>query len=75
MTFTPDEIKKLKAMVMYLVKKKHKISDGHCGFQLSELNPIMEELVSEEKLQLRPTINTYQYFLNTEDNDSKTVNS
>lgn len=63
MDFTPDETEKLKAMMLYLVKKKHNLSDGNCGFQATELNPILDELVKEGHLQLRPTINSNQYFL------------
>lgn len=71
MQFTPTEKEKLKAMVMYLVKKKHKTSDGHCGFHFSQLNKILDELVDEGKLQLRSTINTNKYFLNLNNNNNE----
>lgn len=64
MTFTPEEIEKLKAMMMYLVKKKHQLSEGNCGFHLQELQPIMDELAEEGKLIIRPTINKNQFFIN-----------
>jgi hypothetical protein len=64
MTFTPDETTKLKAMLLYLAKKKHQVSDGKCGFLANELDPILDELVREGQLTLRPTINSNQYFLN-----------
>ena len=63
MTFTPEEITKLKTMFLFIIKRKHKESDGHCGFHISELNPILEELEQEGKIELRPTINSNQYFL------------
>lgn len=63
MEFTPDEIKKLKAMMLFLVQKKHKESDGKCGFHLNELNPIMDELEKDGEVKLRPCINSDAYFL------------
>ena len=63
MTFTPDETKKLKAMLLYMVTKKHNESAGHCGFQLNELEPILEELSKEGNVQKRTTIHNDQYFL------------
>lgn len=63
MEFTEDEIAKLKAMLFYLVSKKHQQSDGKCGFHLSELKPIMDELEKDQKVILRPTINSKMYFL------------
>lgn len=65
MTFTPEETQKLKAMMLFLVKKKHKESAGNCGFHLRELKPFLEELENEGSIKLRPTINEHQYFLNT----------
>lgn len=64
MDFTEEERKKLKTMMHFLVKKKHKESDGKCGFHMSELKPILDELELEGIIRLRPAINTYQYFLN-----------
>lgn len=66
MTFTPEETQKLKAMMLFLVKKKHKQSDGHCGFHISELQPFLDELEQEGSITLRPTINTNKYFLNNQ---------
>lgn len=63
MEFTPEEKEKLKAMFLFVVKKKHRASGGHCGFQMRDLNPILEELEAEGKIELRPTINCNQYFL------------
>lgn len=63
MEFTPEETQKLKAMMLFLVKKKHKQSDGHCGFHISELQPFLDALELEGSITLRPTINTHQYFL------------
>lgn len=63
MTFTEEEKTKLKAIMLFLVKKKHNDSDGHNGFHIIELNPILEELEKEGKIKLRPTINLNQYFI------------
>lgn len=63
MKFTPDETKKLKAMLLYMVTKKHNESAGHCGFHLKELEPILEELTNEGSIIKRPTIHNDQYFL------------
>lgn len=65
MEFTSDETKKLKAMLLYLVQKKHKQSEGHCGFNTNELNPILEELEADGEIIKRPTINSDRYFLTT----------
>lgn len=64
MTFTPKETKKLKAMLLFLVKKKYNESGGHCGFHIMELKPILEELEKDGEIKLRQTINNNQYFLN-----------
>lgn len=63
MTFTPEETEKLKAMLLFLVKKKHNESQGHGGFQLKELTPILKELEADEEIELHPTINSRMYFL------------
>lgn len=68
MKFTPEETKKLKAMLLFLIKRKHKSSDGHSGFTITDLNPILEELEQEGVIKLRPTINAHKYFLTTVNN-------
>lgn len=65
MTFTPEETTKLKAMMLYLVKKKHSESDGNCGFSLVDLVSILEELETEGIIKSRPTIGQNRYFLTT----------
>lgn len=63
MTFTPEETKKLKAMLLYMVEKKHQQSEGHCGFHAIDLNPILEELEKDGNIVKRPTVNSERYFL------------
>lgn len=63
MKFSEEETKKLKAMMLFLVKRKHKESAGHSGFHLDDLKPILDKLEKEGKIQLRPTINSRMYFL------------
>lgn len=63
MQFTLEEKEKLKTMLLFLIKRKAKESAGHCGFALNELNPVLDELVNENKADLRPTINSNKYFL------------
>lgn len=63
MEYSKEEIGKLKAMMMFLVKKKQQQSAGHCGFHVRELQPILEELEADGQLELRPTINANMYFL------------
>lgn len=63
MTFTSEEIKKLKAMFLFVIKRKHNESGGHCGFHIMELNEILEELEKEGQIQLRKTIHKDKYFL------------
>jgi len=65
MQFTPEEKTKLKAMMLFLVKKKHMESAGNCGFQINELQPFLDELEHEGSIKLRPTINSNHYFLKT----------
>lgn len=65
MTFTPEEIQKLETMFMFLVQKKHNISDGNCGFHLNDLQPILDNLEAQGKIKLRPTINSSKYFINS----------
>lgn len=64
MSLSPEETTKLKAMFMYLAKKRHKESEGKCGFHLMELQPILDELTADGELVKRPTINADKYFLN-----------
>lgn len=64
MTYSPEEISKIKAMLLFLVKKKQKESDGHCGFHLKELEPILIGMEKEGSIETRPTINSRMYFLN-----------
>jgi len=64
MQFNPEETQKLKAMLTFLVKKKHGESGGHCGFHITELQPILDELANEGIVIARPTIHNTQYFLN-----------
>lgn len=64
MNFTPEENTKLKAMLIFLMKKKHRESDGKCGFHLSELQPILDELSDDGVIHKRPTINNNKYFIN-----------
>lgn len=63
MQFTKEETKKLKAMMHFIVKKQHIESDGHSGFHLKHLQPILDEMVEDKTLVLRPTIHTNKYFL------------
>lgn len=64
MQFNPEEKKRLKAMVYFLIKRKAKESNNHCGFRLSEIEFILDELEQEGKIKKRPTINNHQYFIN-----------
>ena len=63
MTFNQEEISKLKAMLLFLVKKKHKESDGHSGFHINELEPVLKQLEEDGEVETHPTINTRMYFL------------
>lgn len=53
MQFSEEETKKLKAMFLFIVKRKHKSSDGKCGFNMKELEPILEELEKEGQIILK----------------------
>ena len=64
MQFSEEETKKLKAMFLFIVKRKHKSSEGKCGFNMKELEPILDELEKEGQIKKRPTINSNAYFLN-----------
>jgi hypothetical protein len=70
MDFTPEEKESIKKMLLFLVKKKHKTSGGHCGFHPMELLENLEELVQEEKIQARDTIHARRYFLITNTNSN-----
>lgn len=65
MTLTPEEKQSVKKMLLFLVKNKHKVSGGHCGFHPMELLTIIEELVQEEEIMARDTIHARMYFMNT----------
>jgi len=64
MNFSPEEISKIKAMLLYLVKKKHNESGGHCGFSLFEIRPILQEMATKGEVISRPTIHENKYFIN-----------
>lgn len=64
MTFTPEETEKLKTMFTFIIKKKHVQSNGHSGFSLEDLKPILNQLEADGVIDLRPTINSRKYFLN-----------
>ena len=64
MTFTPDEMTRIKNMLKFLVKRKSEESDGHCGFHVNELNPILDELSQEGEISRRETIQSSKYFFN-----------
>lgn len=49
--------------MLFLIRRKSKESAGHCGFDLKELDTILQLLVDEGKVELRPTINNNKYFL------------
>ncbi len=63
MQYTPEEIKKLKAMLLYLVQKLDKQSGGHSGFHENQFRPVLDEMVQDGTLEKRPTIHTEKYFL------------
>ncbi|SOC79846.1 hypothetical protein SAMN06296241_1384 [Salinimicrobium sediminis] len=63
MQFSPEEKNKLKAMLLFLVKRKSKESGGHCGFHVNELNPFLDELVEEKKIKSRDTLHSNKFFL------------
>ena len=63
MTFNQEEISKLKSMLLFLVKKKHKESDGHSGFHINELEPVLKKQEEDGEVETHPTINTRMYFL------------
>lgn len=62
MQFTPEEKQKLKNMLLFLVKKKSKESGGHSGFHIHELNPFLDELVEEGRIQSRNTLHSNKFF-------------
>lgn len=63
MNFTPEETEKLKAMLLFLIKKKHKESGGSGGFLPSELQPVLKEMVIDGTIEKHETINSQMYFL------------
>ena len=64
MQFSPEEISKIKSMLLYLIRKKHNDSGGHCGFGLFDIKPFLEELESEGQIISRRTIHENKYFIN-----------
>lgn len=64
MNFNQEEISKLKAMLLFLVNKKQKESDGHCGFHLNELEPILQDMEKDGSVETHSTINSRMYFTN-----------
>lgn len=56
MTFSYLEKEKFKKMLLYAVKQKAMQTQGHNGFSLYELQPILDELESEGKIRLRPVV-------------------
>lgn len=64
MQFNEEETAKLKAMLGFLIKKKHRESNGKCGFHIMELQPLLDDMVAEGVITKRPTINNSQYFIN-----------
>lgn len=64
MQFTPDETKKLEAMILFLVKKTYNESGGHCGFNVQDLQPIVDNLEAKGEIKARRTIHSNRYFLN-----------
>jgi hypothetical protein len=66
MKFNQEEISKLKAMLLFLVKRKSNESGGHCGFHLKELEPVLKDLEADGKIETHPTINSQMYFLKSE---------
>ena len=64
MQFTPEEKTKLKAMLLFLVKKKSRESGGHSGFHVHELNPFLDELETEGEIISRDTLHCNKFFIN-----------
>ncbi|MBQ19125.1 MAG: hypothetical protein CMD31_00055 [Flavobacteriales bacterium] len=63
MTFTSEEMEKVRNMLTFLVRRKHVESGGHCGFHPNELIEIMDELVDDGIIKSRDTIKDKRYFL------------
>lgn len=68
MEFSEEETQKLKAMLLFLVKRKQSQSAGHSGFHLNDLKPVLEELEKDGRIELRRTINSRMYFLTKNNN-------
>lgn len=64
MEFTPKQKNAVKDMLRSLIGEKDKQSGGHCGFHLSELNPLLEEMQQEGTIKIRQTLHNDQCFLN-----------
>lgn len=65
MKFSEEETKKLRAMMLFMVEKQHKLSDGKSGFRLNDIQPVLDDLETDKKINKRPTINSHAYFLKT----------
>lgn len=66
MKFDEIEMDKFKKMLLYAIQIKAKQTQGHNGFNLKELQPILDELESEGKIKKRDTVgsncNSSTYF-------------
>ncbi len=62
MEFTPEELEKLQRMFLFLIEKKQEQSNGHNGFHLLELQPILNEMVNKGLVKKRPSLNHDFYF-------------
>lgn len=50
-------------MLLFLVKRKHNESTGHCGFGLLELQSLLDEMEEAGEIVKKRTINSSKYFL------------
>lgn len=71
MEYTEKEKSTLKSTLLYLVKKKHKESGGHCGFHPVELLELLDELAESGEIRKRITIHNNQYFLTLKPNNDE----
>ncbi len=62
MNLTPEEKEDIKSLLLFLVEKKSEASNEHNGFHLKEIEPFLQELVTEQKIKCRPTIAADNYF-------------
>lgn len=67
MEFTAEEREKLKKVMMFLVRRRHNDSGGHCGFHpvdfLKTMGGLMEDLTAEGQVDERDSLHTKRYFL------------